>query len=552
MMKIRRLLPLLLLSAAAVAYLQAAGDPPRLVRVEKTGPRVWAALARLQIDVAQELAGSFLIRANREDLAGLRRAGVAFSVLGLGRDRGSYALVRSSAGPPEGLPPGVKAVPVEPGVYAVWNGSGRPLDLPPGLEAKPLPAFSILPYLRPPGPVTVASVAAARREGVIDLIVGGVDPTRLLGSVRNLQGLGTRYASTAACEAAGDLIFRQFQALGLAASFEPFTFRGVYSTRNVVAEKRGAVDPGDIVIIGGHYDSTSTTEERETLAPGADDNASGTAAVIEAARLLAPHAFDFTVRFVAFSAEEWGLYGAAYHASRARAAGERIVGVINLDMIGFADVSPEDLDLIVNGSSSWLADRLTRAAATYTSQPTRKIVDASLVYSDHAAFWDNGYSAVLAIEDYPLHNPYYHKTTDTVDRLAAAFFTTSTRTALAAAAELAQPVGEGRPRTPAGLAGAVERYSSLFTGVRNVRLSWAASPGAAGYNVYRSFVSRMGYAKINTGVVSGTAFSDTLLAVDQSYYYVVTAVSAVGVESSFSRQVDVVAALDTTESGGSK
>ncbi len=551
-MKARRLLPLFLLSVAAVAYLRAAGDPPRLVRVEKTGLRVWAAFERLQIDVAQELAGSFLIRANREDLVGLRRAGVSFSVLGLGRRGGPYALIRSAAGPPGGLPPGVKAVPVEAGVYAVWEESGRPLELPPGLEAKPLPEFSILPYLRLPGPVTPLSTAAARRVGVIDLIVGGVDPTRLLGSVRNLQGLGTRYASTPACEAAGDLIFRQFQALGLPTSFEPFTFRGVYPTRNVVAEKRGAVDPGDIVIICGHYDSTSPTDTRATLAPGADDNASGIAAVMEAARLLAPHAFDFTVRFIAFSAEEWGLYGAAYHASRARAAGERIVAVINLDMIGFADASPEDLDLIVNGSSNWLADRLTRAAATYTSQPTKKTVDASMVYSDHAPFWDNGYSAVLAIEDNPLHNPYYHEITDTVDRLDPAFFATATRTALAVVSDLAQPVGEGRPRTPAGLAAVVERYSSLFMGVRNVRLSWTASPGAAGYNIYRSGVSRTGYQKINTGLVSGTAFSDALLALDQSYYYAVTAVSAAGAESNFSRQVDVVAALASAEAGGSR
>lgn len=540
-MRFSRILPLILVAAGSAAYSRVPSDPPRLVKVEKAGSRVWAALERLQIDVAQELAGSFLVRASREDLAGLRRAGVACSVLAPGRPRGAYAVIRSAVAPPAGLPPGVKSVPVEGDVYAVWEDSGRPLELPAGLEAKPLPAFSILPYLRRPDPVAAPSARALRREGVIDFIVGGVDVTRLLGTVRGLQGFGTRYASTPGCEAAGDYLFRQFQALGLPTSFERFTFRSVYSSRNVIAEKRGTVDPGEIVIVCGHYDSIS--DERETLAPGADDNASGTAAVLEAARLLAPHAFDFTVRFIAFSAEEWGLYGAGYHASRARAAGERIVGVINLDMIGFADASPEDLDIFANENSAWLADRLSAAATAYTSQPTTTVVDASMTYSDHSPFWDVGYSAVLAIEDSPLRNPYYHLTSDVVETIDPAFFAASTRTALAALSDLAQPAATGRPATPAGLAAAIESYSSLFTSFRNVRLSWTASSGAAGYNVYRSGASRTGYQKMNGSLLAGTAYADVLLRMDRSFYYVVTAVAADGAESNFSREVDVVATL---------
>jgi hypothetical protein len=546
-MKASRLLPLLLVPAGAVLFLRAAADPPRLVRVEKSDLRILAAFERLQIDVALELAGSYLVRANREDLAGLRRAGLAFSVLSPGRPGASYAVIRSGAAPPAGLPPGVKAVPVETGVYAVWEETGRPLELPPGLAAKPLPAFSILPYLKRPNPVVAFSPAAVRREGVIDLIVNAVDVSALLASVRNLQGLGTRYASTPACEAAGDLIFQYFQALGLRTSFEPFTFRSTYASRNVVAEKRGTVEPGEIVIICGHYDSYSNAAA--TLAPGADDNASGTAAVMEAARLLAPHAFDFTVRFIAFSAEEWGLYGSAYHASRALSSGERIVAVINLDMIAYADASPEDLELIVNADSGWLADRLRRAASTYTSQATRKIVNASLTYSDHSPFWDRGYAAVLAIEDEPLNNPCYHRTSDTVETLDPAFFTASTRTALAALSELGQPVSAGRPRTPSGLTARVEAYSSLFTSVRNVRLSWTASAGAAGFNIYRSGVSRLGYQKLNAAPLSRTDYSDDLLRTDQSYYYAVTAVAPDGGESNFSRQAEVPAASAASELG---
>ena len=197
---------------------------------------------------------------------------------------------------------------------------------------------------------------------------------------------------------------------------------------------------------------TSPTATRLILAPGADDNASGVAAVLEAARILAPYDLDFTVRFIAFSAEEWGLYGSRAYAAGIQGSGQRIRGVINLDMIAYADAMPEDLQIIVNPQSSWLAI-VFLAGSSYGPVDATLTVNASFVYSDHSPFWDRGLPALLAIEDNPLTNPYYHQTTDTRDKLQPEFFTAAARASLGVLAELAQPIKSGYPKTPVGVNG---------------------------------------------------------------------------------------------------
>ncbi|RPI98809.1 MAG: M20/M25/M40 family metallo-hydrolase, partial [Candidatus Aminicenantes bacterium] len=345
------------------------------------------------------------------------------------------------------------------------------------------------------------------------------------------------------CEAAGEALFAAFSALGLdEVRFEPFTFSGSYTSRNVVAEKRGETANYGIYIICSHYDSTSPSPL--TLAPGADDNASGTAAVLEAARVLAPYPLDYTVRFIAFSAEEWGLWGSRAYAARARLGGQPILGVINLDMIGYADAVPEDLQIIVNGNSTWLADLFLAAGSHYGVVGATKTTDASFVYSDHSPFWDNGFPALLAIEDNPLTNPYYHRTTDTLDTLNIDFLTSATRASVGLLAELAQPIKDGYPRTPVGLYAELTVYRSLFKAVNTVRLHWTAQTDAAGYNVYRTNTPHFGYVKINSTPVTGTSFSDTNVGSDPTYIYAVTAVGPTGLESNRSSDSQWMIYLD--------
>jgi Zn-dependent M28 family amino/carboxypeptidase len=543
-MKTFRTLLAVLLAAGLVLAAPGAIRRPRpegpvaLVKILK-GPGYSPALvARLGVDVRQELRTSLLALADATDLARLRRSGVRFTVLDRTAGRRELFVVgAASPGDLAVLRAAGRAVAVEPGTAVFWTETGSAAEaVPAGLPRKALAPRTVAPGHPPaaPGPAP----AAALQDPFIETLAGLVTASSLNATVQTLQDFQTRYASTSNCEAAGEALYAAFSGLGLdEVAFQTFPFAGSYTSRNVVAEKTGATFPDDIYIVCAHYDSTSPSASRLTLAPGADDNASGTAAVLEAARVLAPYELDYTVRFIAFSAEEWGLYGSRAYAAAARAAGERIRGVINLDMIAYADVMPEDLQIIVNPVSEWLADLFLAAAESYGPLAATKTVDASFVYSDHSPFWDNAYPALLAIEDDPLTNPYYHRTTDTLSTLQPDFFTASARASLGLLAELAQPVKDGYPRTPASLEGVWMIHRSLFSALAAVSLTWTGQTDATGYNVYRTGTPHLGYVKINTAPVAGTAFTDDTVDADGTYYYVITAVGPTGLESNRSAEI---------------
>jgi hypothetical protein len=155
-----------------------------------------------------------------------------------------------------------------------------------------------------------------------------------------------------------------------------------------------------------------------------------------------------------------------------------------------------------------------------------------MVYSDHAPFWDNGYPALLAIEtDF---SPYYHTTSDTLDKLNLGFFTNVTRASLGLLAELAQPLREGHPHAPLGLVATPVVYSSLFSSLKATRLTWTSQSDATGYNVYRTNVSHLDYVKINGSPVVGTSYADGDILIDRTYYYIITALGPTGLESNHS------------------
>lgn len=292
--------------------------------------------------------------------------------------------------------------------------------------------------------MAVESPASAIESGTNPVIVqlaAQVSKANLTGIISDLQNFQTRYASTAACENSGAYLYNAFARMGLQTAYETFQFSGGrHTTRNIAATFPGKTVPNQIVIVGAHYDSYSN--QAATNAPGADDNGSGVATVLEIARILTGQSasFDYTVKFVCFSAEEWGLYGSAHYAQAAKSRGESIVGVINLDMIAYPNGIGGKLDLVANRSSEWLADRFASASQIYEGLGTRKVIDSSWKYSDQSSFWDQGYNALCGIEYEDSRNPYYHKTTDTLSTLNMDYATSVTRATLAAAADLAQPV----------------------------------------------------------------------------------------------------------------
>lgn len=363
-------------------------------------------------------------------------------------------------------------------------------------------------------------------------MVSEVDPDKLIASVAALESFGTRYASTAACEAAGTEIGDWFRMFGLPTEFEYFQFGTspqVTTTSNVIATLPGRVDPSRIIIVSAHYDSFSN--QAQTRAPGADDNASGVAVVVELARILKNYRFDFTVKFIAWGAEERGLVGSRYHAQAAQQRQDRIIAAIVADMVGYVDAAPEDLDIVSDTRSQWLADRYAAAAAYGGLASAKRTL--SQVGSDCMAFWEKHYPSACAIEDLNSSNPHYHKTTDTVSTLNPDFLAATARATLALVAGLAQPIST--PAPPTGLQVVTQTSTSRFRRARSALLTWEASDGAvAGYNIYRATSSHGEYRRLTTSAVTGTAYIDYVLDPGNTYYYVVTAIDQSGRESNYS------------------
>jgi hypothetical protein len=519
-----------------LVFLHPSIGPVQLVRIDKGPPGLEEIFKIRAVEVVQELATCYLGRLDREDVLALRSSGVAVTVLDRDAADKTYLLVRpESTWTAIDLLKRGRVISLEPGTLLFWAEAGDPsAALPPGLPRKRLPSSSIVPYFRA-YPEAPAKARAAIRDPRVATIVSRVSKDNLKALIKTLQDFGTRYTGTAGCEAAATFIHNYFHWNGVPAEIQEFSSGGLTS-KNVVGHITGRVFPDDVVIVCAHYDSTST--DPETLAPGADDNASGVAAVMEAARILARSPTDYTVRFLAFSGEEQGLYGSSAYALGVAQTEQRIVGVVNLDMVAYADAMPEDLEVYLNSASSWMGDRLFQDAAEYAGLSVRARVDPSMVYSDHSSFWDRGFSALLAIEDMPLQSPYYHQAGDVLDTLNLDFCTQTAKAALATVAVLAQPVGFG-PLPPVRLEARSSFFSSFLSTRKNIYLSWTPSPNVTGYNIYRTDIPYNYHEKINDRLVTEPKYVDRGVASGISHFYVITAVGQDGVEGNFSRQVDV-------------
>lgn len=285
-------------------------------------------------------------------------------------------------------------------------------------------------------------------DPVITDIVASVDQDSLIAMIQHLEDYGTRLCVTPEFEEACLWVQEKFQSFGLAAEIQDFEFTlygSTYESANVIAELPGTVEPDVIVIICGHLDSITYGNPYVT-APGADDNGSGSAAVLEAARILSEYDFHRTIRFICFGAEEVGLIGSAFYAAEAAAAGDSIIAVMNLDMILYAPDSLRRLFVPYDTQSTYLAFDFLDAANTYVPE-LELLVEYSpgTTYSDHSSFWQEGYPALLGIEEGVNQNPYYHQETDLLANYSEyfPFGTECAQAAIALTAIYAEPLGTG-------------------------------------------------------------------------------------------------------------
>jgi hypothetical protein len=246
-------------------------------------------------------------------------------------------------------------------------------------------------------------------------------------------------------------VAERFSALGRDTQYQTWWLNLVnplWSGFNIVATQRGGALSNEVVLITAHLDDLS----QDGYAPGADDNASGCAAVLTAAGLLRQFNFERTIRYVLFTGEEDGLYGSTYYAGQAVTNGENIVAVLNLDMIGWdTSNTPPTLNLHIRSTASpgfsndlAIVTLFTNCVGTYgvSQQLAPRILTDNTGYSDHEPFWNRGFSAALVIEDdYGDFNPYYHTRNDTVARLNWTYLTAAVRAAIATTAHMARPTG---------------------------------------------------------------------------------------------------------------
>lgn len=206
---------------------------------------------------------------------------------------------------------------------------------------------------------------------------------------------------------------------------------------NLVAEVRGRERVDEIVVFGAHYDSVSAS-------PGANDNASGVAALLALAEAFGNRPQPRTLRFVAFANEEPPYFlsrdmGSLAYAARCRARGENIVAMMAMDGIGYFSDEPGSQQFPVSGVGWMYPDRgnfigfvsrvrdvrlLRRAIGAFRERATVPSEGAALPawvpgvgWSDHWSFWQNGYPASFVTDTLPFRDPHYHSPDDTAERL---------------------------------------------------------------------------------------------------------------------------------------
>ncbi len=233
-------------------------------------------------------------------------------------------------------------------------------------------------------------------------------------------------------EQAAQYIEREFLKSGWEVKEDRFQWEG-RSYKNIVAEKKGTISPNRVFILGAHYDTVPGS-------PGADDNASAIAVLLEVARNIQTVPLNGTVRLIAFSLEEYGYIGSTHYVEKLKKGEEKILGMISLEMVGFTgprqDYPPylnpkyypnvgDFIAIIGNERSKELLEKVCQSFKTHIPQlPLEFLIVPGngegmeeVRLSDHSTFWDQGFPALMVTDTSFLRNPNYHLPSDRMEGL---------------------------------------------------------------------------------------------------------------------------------------
>lgn len=263
-----------------------------------------------------------------------------------------------------------------------------------------------------------------------------IDPKEIEKKLQRIVSERSPYTSPRHLAAVENYIENEFRSYGLTVENDAFSYRGK-KFRNIIG--RGGSNPrSPLIIVGAHFDSVDGT-------PGADDNASGVAVMLEAARTLAQTRLRSPVLYCAFNLEELNMIGSSHFAQKLKAAGARVDAMISLEMVGYTDTRqgsqkypiglnwfyPEKGNFIAvvgNWSSNSLLNKFSRLLRQVRGLPVETLAvpgNGSLIpavrLSDHSPFWDLDYPALLVTDTSFFRNPHYHGRTDTIETLDLGF-----------------------------------------------------------------------------------------------------------------------------------
>ncbi len=334
-------------------------------------------------------------------------------------------------------PLGTNILPAEAGQVLLDMGSSFLLesDLNPeqlgALTRKPVTEMDLQP-MRFVNRPTLPQFAGGYRTDIAQL-VAAVSADSVQARLQSLEDFQTRYARAGNRLQVAQWIQQQFLDFGITdTQLQAFTYDGT-DQYNVVATIPGTVNPDEYIVIGGHHDSISNNSDPYILAPGADDNASGTVATLEVARVLKQNGYQppVSIRFVTFACEELGLWGSRHYAQDAVDTAQNIRLMINADMIA------------TNTAETERPVRLMRYEgaldyAAYALQLTEQYTNLAPYYgtvnsggTDSYPFWAQGFDALFFHE--AEFSPVYHSSDDTVANLDPDYCAEVVRASLACA-----------------------------------------------------------------------------------------------------------------------
>ena len=384
-----------------------------------------------------------------------------------------------------------------------------------------------LKYVSPPSP----SIPEFSYSPLRDSLIFQVSADSLRNYVEKLQSYQTRFVLSDSLIKARHWLYNKFKNFGIDSVYlHPFSGSDGYGMgywvvdSNVVAVIPGTVNPDKVIVVGAHYDSIVWPFDPSNLnqpAPGADDNGSGTAGVLEIARILANRPLSKTVILVLFSAEELWMIGSYGYAFDAYYGGMDIQLMLNLDMIGYFE-SKNDIIIHRPDASVPYAQLMSDFAGLYTDLNVHLLPDAA---SDNLPFSQVGYNTLFSIEY--IFNTYYHTASESLTYLDKDYMGKVVKMNLATLVEVAESPGpvKGLEVWDAG------DGDKLY-------LNWSPllESGLVGYKIY--YGTRSG-VYTDTQLVSYSIATDTLrgLQNDTTYYIAVSAISGAGKESIYKSEI---------------